>query len=273
MLPAAIVTLAGVAAAVLLLDSVTTAPPDGAALVSVAVPCELLPPTTVDGLSEIAESEGGDGADCGVKLRTADHAPAVPAEFTPRARHQCWTPASVLAVNCDIVTVWSTTSGVENVLESSIWMRYEVAVLTSVQSSVTGRAIVAPLAGLTSVGADGVGSVTVSVAVRFAPNEPDIVTDVDDATVWVVTVNVRLVLPAATVTLEGTVATAVLLLDSVTTAPPLGAAALRVTVPVEELPPTTVVGLTFTEESVGVGAGGVTPSAAKRIESTSRAES
>jgi hypothetical protein len=36
--PAAIVTLAGTVAAVLLLDNVTTAPPDGAAAVSLAVP-------------------------------------------------------------------------------------------------------------------------------------------------------------------------------------------------------------------------------------------
>jgi len=172
--PAATVMFAGtVATPVLLLDSATTAPPDGAALVSVAVPCEPLPPTTVDGLSEIADSDGGDVADCGVKLRTADHTPAVPAEFTPRTRHQCWRLASVPAVNCDIVTVWSTTNGAENVLESSIWMRYDAAALTSVQSSVTGSGSVAPLAGLTSEGAEGVGGggggVTVSVAPWFTP--------------------------------------------------------------------------------------------------------
>ena len=173
-LPAAIVMLAGtVAAAVLLLDSATTAPPDGAALVSVAVPCELLPPTTEDGLIEIADSAGGDDAACGVKLRTADHAPAVPAEFTPRTRHQCWRAASVPAVNCDTATVWSTTRGKENVLESSIWIRYETAALTSVQSSVTGSGSVAPSAGLTSAGADGVGrgdgGAIVSVALRLTP--------------------------------------------------------------------------------------------------------
>ena len=57
----------------------------------------------------------------------------------------------------------------------------------------------------------------------------------------VVMVNVPLVCPAATVIFAGTVATE-LLLDKVTTVPPVGAAAARVTVPVELLPPTTVLG-------------------------------
>jgi hypothetical protein len=179
-LPAAIVTLAGtVAAVVLLLDSVMTAPPDGAALVSLAVPCEAAPPVTLVGFTETDESDAGGG-----------------------------------------------------------------------------------------------GGETVNAALLVAPpNEPEIVTGVDEATGCVVTVNVLLVLPAATVTLAGTVATAVLLLDIVTTAPPLGAAALSVTVPVEELPPTAVVGLTVTEESVAEGGGGFTPSDAKSVVSTSLAES
>ena len=72
-------------------------------------------------------------------------------------------------------------------------------------------------------------------------------------TVLVVTVKVALVAPEATVTLAGTVATAVLLLDSVTTAPPLGAAPLRVTVPCEELPPVTLVGFSVSEDRVKAG--------------------
>ena len=72
-------------------------------------------------------------------------------------------------------------------------------------------------------------------------------------TLLVVTVKVALVAPAATVTLAGTVATAVLLLDSVTTAPPLGAAPLRVTVPCEELPPVTLVGFSVSEDRVTAG--------------------
>jgi hypothetical protein len=55
---------------------------------------------------------------------------------------------------------------------------------------------------------------------------PEITTLVFDDTLWVLTVKVALVFPACTVTLEGTVATDVLLLDSETVAPPEGAAAL-----------------------------------------------
>ena len=66
----------------------------------------------------------------------------------------------------------------------------------------------------------------------------------------VLTVNVAVVAFAATVTLASTWAAAVLLLDSVTTAPPAGAGALSVTVPMAELPPCTEVGLRVTALSV-----------------------
>ena len=74
-------------------------------------------------------------------------------------------------------------------------------------------------------------------------------TGVGFETADVVTVKVRLVVPGATVTLAGTVAAAELS-DSVTTAPPDGAAALSVTVPVDDAPPTTVVGLRVSDERV-----------------------
>ena len=66
------------------------------------------------------------------------------------------------------------------------------------------------------------------------------------ATGVVVTENVAVVAPAATVTLGCTCAAAVLLLDSVTMAPPEGAAEAKVTVPVDEVPPITDVGLNVT---------------------------
>jgi hypothetical protein len=120
--PAGTVTLDDtVAAAVLLLVNVTTAPPEGAADVRVAVPCTAVPPVTLAGLIASADNAGAEGVPCGVKLRTLDHAPAVPALLRPRTRHQCCRLASDVAVCCDAVTVTSITRGVVNELESSTW--------------------------------------------------------------------------------------------------------------------------------------------------------
>ena len=71
------------------------------------------------------------------------------------------------------------------------------------------------------------------------------------ATEVVVIVKVAVVAFAATVTLAGTCAAEVLLLDSVTTAPPAGAGPVRVMVPVEAVPPVTAGGLRLTDETVG----------------------
>jgi len=80
------------------------------------------------------------------------------------------------------------------------------------------------------------------------------VTGVEVVTALVFTVKFALVAPAATVTLAGTVA-AETLLERVTCEPPVGAAPLSVTVPVEEDPPVILVGLSATEESVGDAGG------------------
>ena len=77
---------------------------------------------------------------------------------------------------------------------------------------------------------------------------------VDEATGLVLTANVAVVAPAATVTSGGTLA-APLLLESATCAPPVGAGPLNVTVPVEEFPPATLVGFSESEERVGGGGG------------------
>lgn len=86
------------------------------------------------------------------------------------------------------------------------------------------------------------------------------VTAVDAATALVLTVKLVLAAPAETVTLVGTCAAAVLLLERVTCAPPVGAGPLNVTVPVEDcVPPITLVGFRVNEEREGGGGGaGVT---------------
>ena len=73
---------------------------------------------------------------------------------------------------------------------------------------------------------------------------------VEAATAMVVTVKVALVAPAGMVTLAGTDAAAALL-ESETAAPPPGAGAFRVAVPVEADPPVTLVGLKASAERAG----------------------
>jgi hypothetical protein len=77
----------------------------------------------------------------------------------------------------------------------------------------------------------------------------EIVADVEVPTALVATAKVAVVAPAATVTLAGTVAAAVLLLERVTAVPPLGAAFVSVTIPVEEPPPVTVAGFSVTPDT------------------------
>ena len=97
---------------------------------------------------------------------------------------------------------------------------------------------------------------TARPAARVVPlYEAEIVAEVGKRTIDVFTGKVALVAPVGTKTLEGTPATP-LLLESMTCAPPAGAGALSVTVPVEDCrPPITVVGFSVSEETVGSGRG------------------
>jgi hypothetical protein len=153
--PAGTVTLAGTVTPAELSESVTTAPPEGAAPLSVTVPVDEAPPTTVDGLSESVEMVT---AGARVMLSAANRV------VLPR-----------VAVSCTVVLS-------------------------------TGN---------------------------------------------VVTVNDALVAPAGTVTVAGTLADPGRLLLRLTVAPPDGAAAPRVTVPVADVPPGTLVGLTEKPVSAG----------------------
>ena len=128
---------------------------------------------------------------------------------------------------------------------------------------------VAPFAGLTSEGADGVGggagAETVSVALRLTlPKLAVIVTGVELVTLVVVMAKVAVVALAATVTVPGTPA-ALALLDNATTAPPAGAGPLRVTVPCDDAPPVTLDGASARAESVTAPGGPGGPGSTQRI--------
>jgi hypothetical protein len=79
----------------------------------------------------------------------------------------------------------------------------------------------------------------------------EIVTVVVEPTPFVVIGKVALAEPAGTVTVAGTVAADVLLLCRLTDTPPVGATPVRLTVPVEPLPPTTELGFLVTDDKVG----------------------
>ena len=87
--------------------------------------------------------------------------------------------------------------------------------------------------------------------------------EVEAVTARVVTVKAALVTPAGMVTLGGTVAIVVSLLERETMAPAVGAGPLSVTLPVEGDPPLTLVGFSVSEVRVGPDGGcGVTMSEA-----------
>ena len=71
------------------------------------------------------------------------------------------------------------------------------------------------------------------------------------ATGLVVTVKVAVVVFAGTVTFAGTLAAPGLLLNKLTTAPLAGAGPVKITVPVDEVPPITEVGFSVTELDEG----------------------
>ena len=83
------------------------------------------------------------------------------------------------------------------------------------------------------------------------PSFASIVAVADAVTPTVVIVNVAEVDPAGIATVEGTVASFVLLEVRVTVAPPVGAATLRATVPVDDAPPMSEVGVNVSDASLG----------------------
>src|SRR5229473_4046268 len=94
-----------------------------------------------------------------------------------------------------------------------------------------------------------VGTFTFSTADLVASSDAaEIVTEVETLTGLVDSAKVALMAPADTVKVVGAVASVVLLLESAIVTPLAGAAVTRVSVPVEAVPPVTLVGLKLTEE-------------------------
>jgi hypothetical protein len=110
---------------------------------------------------------------------------------------------------------------------------------------------------------------TVRVAVRVTPPAlAEIVTGAADVAADVVTVNWALTAPSGTATVVGALASAGFELESAIAKPPAGAAPLRVTVAVLEVPPHTVAGLSVTD----AGESGPTSRSAVRTSPPAEAE-
>lgn len=249
--PAAIMTLAGTCAAnVLLLCRVTTAPPVGAAPFRVTVPVALFPPTTDVGVRVTEESVGA--LIVSVVVLLTPYVPVIVAIVLTATGVVLILNVAVLAPAV-IVTLACTTAA--DVLLCRVTTAppkgaapFNVAVPVEEAPPVTACGL--------RVSDNKVAGLTVRVAVLAVPYVPVITAEEVAATPLVVMVKVAVVVPADTVTLLGVCATPVLLLDNVTLAPPVGAGPVRVTVPVELLPPTKVVGLRVRD--VRAAAGGVT---------------
>jgi hypothetical protein len=249
------VTLAGTVATALPLESETTTPPGVAGAVSVTVPVDDVPPTTDSGLRLRLETVGLFEWTVRIAVRLTPSALAVMTdELVPAV-------APVVIVNVAVVappTIVTCAGTVATALplESATTtppggagpLNVTVPVLVEPSRTDAGSR-----ARLESVAVVRLDDVTVSTAERLTPPPTAvIVTDVSALTEPVVTVNVALVDPAGTSTLAGTDAADALLLDKDTVMPPLGAAAVSATVPVADDPPPTDVGLSASEESVGV---------------------
>jgi hypothetical protein len=244
--PAGIVTVWGTCAAdVLLLCKATSAPPAGAAPVRVTVPVKLFPPTTE---LRVFVNEDKTGAfTVNVALRVFTYVPEMVTEvfvltgLLVIGKVAELPPAKMVTLPGTCVTAVLLLCNVTTApLEGADPLRVTVPVEGFPPTTEFGL----------TVSENNTAGVTVRTALLVTPYVPDIVTVVRTAMPVVEILNVAVVAPAETVTLDPTWADGSLL-ESVTTAPPAGAAPLSVTVPVELLPPTTLVGFTVNEESAG----------------------
>ena len=242
--PAATVTLAGTVTVVLLLDSETTVPPEGAFPLIVTVQLAVPGPVTVAGvqLTLVTCSCCVDGDTLSPFIVLLPFRLAVSVAFTVVDVDPADAVKTALACPAATVTLAGTVT-VALLLDSETTVPPEgtFPLIVAVQLAVPGPVTVAG-AQLTlvtcSCGGDTVSPVVVLVPFRLAVNVAFTVVDVDPAEA----VKTALACPAATVTLAGTV-TVALLLDSETAVPPEGAFPLIVTVQLDVPSPVTTPGV------------------------------
>jgi len=245
--PAPTVTVAGTVAAALPEVKLTITPPAGAGAASVTVPADELPPRTLVGFKDTLVTP----AAVIVKVAFAE----VP--FDEAVMEAVWVldTAAVVTVNVPvvapaaIVAVPGTVAAAlleDNATERPPAGAAELIVIVPVELTPPTTEVGLSERPVTF------GPWTTNGAVADVPFAVAVIVAVPVVlTATVVTVNVAVVAPAATVTVAGTVAPA-RFDESVIGSPPAGAGLEMVTVPVEFVPPSTVVGLS--ERVVTVGA-------------------
>jgi len=241
--PAPTVTLPGTCAALVWLDlSETTNPPGGAFPLRVIDPVELVPPVTVVG------ERLSDCTDAGTIVMEAFREEPFRVAVTVTAV-ELLTPL-LLSVKVALLDpeVTATLLGTET--EELLFCRATlIPLLGATPLRVTVPVAVLPptmLCGLRLIPVN-VGGFTVSMADAVVLDAAVIATVVTDETPKLVTVKFAVVAPDGTVTVEGTVATEALPVDSCTTTPAEPAAPLRVTVPIEVPPAITDAGDRLTD--------------------------
>ena len=243
--PAGTVTDAGSVAFVLLEVRLTVMPPDGATPFKVTVPVDVSPPTTVLGFNDTLVTAGGLIVSVVVLVVLPVTPEMVAATELDTAVVEMVNVADVAPAATD--TVAGTVAFVE--LDES-----ETTIPPEPAGPVKVTVPVEDTPPMTVLGATEmlaiVGGLMVSVAVLVTPPAVAVmVAVVTTETVVVLIVKVAEVAPAAIVTVAGSVAL-VELDESVTDSPPGPAGPVKVSVPVEEVPPANELGASVSVESV-----------------------
>ncbi|MEO8586712.1 MAG: hypothetical protein ABI584_11165, partial [Acidobacteriota bacterium] len=240
-------TLAGTAAAPLLLVRPTAKPPKGATLERVTVPTDGVPPFTAAGFRERLETTGGLIVRAAVLVSPPAEAVIVAVVRDPTT--------AVLIVNVAIVAPSATVTVIGALAAGLSDARLTVnPPACAAALSVTVPVDDAPPVSTAGLTATEVRTTEAGLIVRAAvfvtPAAVVVIVAVVTTPTAVVDTMKVAVVPPATVTLAGTVAAA-LSLDTPRTKPPGGAGLDRTAVSIDDVPPFNTVGLSETLERTG----------------------